>query len=139
MLPGRLLVIDASLSPEVAIRLRERGRASIPVKDHGLGRRLDPSLLTELAGIHADEPWVLVTGDDKMPDEHADLIAELSVTVATVDGALLGRDDSEQMKREVVQRWAHKMAEQDHGSVVRYGLSTGRRWVKRRRKPSRSV
>ncbi|CAN5500759.1 hypothetical protein BH23ACT9_BH23ACT9_32660 [soil metagenome] len=73
-----------------------------------------------------------MTGDDAMPDEHEDVIERLGVTVATVDGRWEHHGmEQEAYKREVVHRWAHRMAEQQDGEVRRYSPSSNRTWTRR--------
>ncbi len=86
------------------------------------------------------DPWVLVTADDKMPDEHRDRVRDLGATLATIDGsweAFCARHSlelsQEHFKRETVHRWAHVMQEQDDGEVRRYTPLNHAAWKKRRR------
>lgn len=128
------LVIDADLNKRIATELKRRGRTAIALSELQVHRSLDPDLLRALADYFGDEPWVLVTGDDSMPAVHAEVIAEVHATLATVDRRRPpGYDDDDAWGREITHRWAHVMARQTSGSIRRYGENGGRRWTRRRR------
>lgn len=128
--PDRLLVIDESLDKRLAHQLEQRGRRAMSAEWLGLLNMLDPDVLR---AVHAlDDDCVLVTGDDGMPGEHADLIAKLGTTIATVDGRRYEGWGREQWKKEIVHRWAHTMQDQELGRVMRYGLKRPRVWTPRR-------
>lgn len=140
----RLLVVDASLTPKLATRLKERGREAVSANELGWKDYLDPDLLRAVFGRYPNA--VLVTGDDKMPQEHPVVIAEVKATIATIEPwdrvartphrvTPDGLSDEEIWKREVVQRWAHKMATQDSESVRRYSRERGAPWTARVRSP----
>lgn len=140
----RLLVIDASLTPKLATRLRERGREAQAAKELGWKDHLDPDLLRAVFGRFPDA--VLVTYDDKMPQEHPVVIAEVAATIATIEPwdrvprqphkvKPEGLSDEEVWKREIVQRWAHAMAAQPAGSIRRYSHARGVEWTPRVRNP----
>lgn len=141
--PDRLLVIDESLSPKMASRLRERGREALSTLQLGLREALDPEVLEAVFGEHPEA--ILVTGDDRMPGEHPVVIANLRATLATVEpwerrprAPLLEHPElavEEVWKREVVQRWAHMMAAQDRGSIRRYARDRHVVWVPNIRNP----
>lgn len=121
------LVIDASLSKRIATELKARGRPAIAVSELKLHRLLDPALLRGLSAHFADVPWVLVTADDAMPAEHADLIAELGVTLSTIDTRRpAGYLSDDPWGREIAHRWAHVMAAQAAGTIRRYSEAGGR-------------
>lgn len=125
----RLLVIDASLARRLASELRMRGRAASTVADLASQDMLDPPLLRRLTEVLAGEDWTLVTADDAMPAEHADEIAELGLTIATVRTQWQPSGiDQENAKREVVHRWAHVMAKQPAGSIRRYSATRWSVW-----------
>lgn len=130
------LIIDANLPKRLATELKNRGRRSVSTAQLGLKDAKDPSLLEILA--ERPEPWVLVTGDDKMPEEHAEVIAELRPTIATVDPRrdeqYQAPDQEDAWNREVVHKWAHKMATQAPGTIRRYSLGGHRMWTSRRRR-----
>ncbi len=132
--PERLLVVDASLSGKLAGRLRERGREAKSAAELGWKDHLDP-----------DPECVLVTGDDRMPLEHAAVIEEVGGTIATVEPydrvvrapfyVPDGHAVPEVWKRDVVQRWAHAMARQDRLSIRRYSRTHAGPWTPRIRNP----
>lgn len=128
--PDRLLVIDESLDKRLAHQLEQRGRRAMSAERLGLLNMLDPAVLRALDGLN--DTWVLVTGDDDMPGEHAGLIASLGCTIATIDGRRLAEWGREQWKKEIVHRWAHVIQAQDDGTIVRYGLARPRPWTRRR-------
>jgi hypothetical protein len=129
----RRLIIDASLDTRVATELKYRGRDAVSAAELGLGRVKDPDLLAGLAKI--TDPWVLVTGDDRMPYAHPAAIAAAKATIATVDGEwerVCARAgvvvDQSQFARETVHRWAHAMAQQSPGSIRRYSITSNLLW-----------
>jgi len=64
---------------------------------------------------------VLVTFDNKMPLQHAALIARHKTTLALVDkDAQPPELTREKYWREVIHRHAHRMAEQEPGSRFKY-------------------
>ena len=80
------------------------------------------------------ESWVLVTADDRMPADHGELIAELGVTIATIDRRRESICNHDEWRRDVVQRWVHAMQDQPPNSVRRYGISGHRTWTARGRR-----
>lgn len=97
-----------------------------------MGRGLkDPDLLNRIAKECPDA--VLVTTDDHLPDEHAELVAKLRVTLAIVDAVAASGYSEEEWKHEVVHRWAHRMVDQPSGTIRRYGLRGSTPWRPRRR------
>ena len=69
-----------------------------------------------------------------MPADHGELIAELGVTIATIDRQRDPVCNHDEWRRDVVQRWAHAMQDQQLNSVRRYGLSGHRNWTARGRR-----
>ena len=131
---NRTLVIDASLNRRLAAELKGRGRAALSVADLGLGRASDAELLRGLARRLEGEDWVLVTGDDSLPDEQTDLIDGLGLTIATVEWrSRVPSAGREQAARDTCHRWAHAMAAQPAGTRRRYSPERSRRWTSRRR------
>lgn len=134
MSKARLLILDASLNRRLAGELKGRGRRALAVGEIGLGRAADAELLRGLARRYAEEEWVLVTADDHLPAEQAELLDRLGITVATVewriDPPAAGR---EQAARDTCHRWAHAMAAQAAGSVRRYSPERNRAWTARLR------
>lgn len=81
-----------------------------------------------LRKIAADikRPWVLVTADDMMPAEHADVIEEIEATIATIDGEwekCCNAHDlnltQDQFSKEAIHRWAHIIAALRPGEIRR--------------------
>ena len=131
LLPDRLLVIDANLDKRLAQQLEQRGRKAISAEWLGLVDALDPYLLQALA--RRNEDLVVVTGDDNMPGTHGRLIAQLRLTVATVDGRVHPPWGKAEWKREIVHRWAHVIHRQEPETIERYGLARHAPWTSRRR------
>lgn len=132
--PERTLVLDASLNRRIATELKGRGRQATSAAELGLARAGDPELLRGLARRMGDEPWVLVTADDFLPAEQAGLVADLGVTIATVQAQGRGRGvDEERFARETCHRWAHSMAGQSEGAVRRYSPEANHAWTARLR------
>jgi hypothetical protein len=134
--PGHVLVIDANLNRRLANELKARGRTAVSVGEIGLGRAADAELLRALARRYPEGDWVLVTADDALPDEQAELIHQLGATVATVEwrGPAPG-GGREQAARETCHRWAHVMAHQPPATLRRYSPEGHRAWASRLRLP----
>jgi len=129
----RELVLDANLDKRLAGELRHRGRAAESVYPLGRAHLKDAELLERLAEIYRPEAWVLVTGDDRMPADHGDLIRRLGTTVATIDPTHDAEHTFDEWRRDVVHRWANSMQAQEQGTVRRYSLGWHRSWTPRRR------
>jgi hypothetical protein len=87
----------------------------------------DPVLLYLLS---REEDSTLITYDNKMPIVHRDSILKRGSTLAVIDSkAPRGGRRVEEYKREVMHRWAHRMASQAAGSRFKYNLQ-GRREIK---------
>lgn len=130
---ARLLVIDASLAKRLSTELKKRGRPATTVAEAAQQGLDDPALLPALHE-RLNVEWTLVTGDDAMPREHGEMLASLRITVATIDPRWeYSGLEQEQYKREVVHRWAHRMAEQASSEIRRYSLLTHRVWTPLRR------
>jgi hypothetical protein len=129
------IVIDASLNKRIATELKRRGRDAIALSELELRHAKDPELLHALAEHFGNRLWVLVTADDNLPAAHADVVAEVSATIATIDPkrSAIYAEDEDAWGREVVHRWAHVMERQPRGSVRRYSERGGRKWSPRRR------
>src|SRR5690348_13927003 len=117
--PDRPLVVDDCLSKRLATELRARGRSAHSVSSLGLKGAIDSDLVAELARRFADP--VLITADDHMPADHAEVIAAHGLIIATIEPLAEDRED-DSYEREVVHRWAHRMHEQESGTIVRYRL-----------------
>ena len=105
---------------------------ALSARQLNLHEREDPVLLRY---IHMYWPLaVLVTADDQMPREHAELFKRWRPTVAIIDPlhpSVYQGDDS--WHWEIVHRWCHRMQVQQQGTVYRYNAAGARRWVKPRR------
>ena len=91
----------------------------------------DPELLADLRQRFNGVDWVLLTGDDNMPSEHAEIVDGL--TIATVDGRWEGRGfTQEQWKWETCHRWAHYIAEvHPPATIRRFSPFSHRPWTPR--------
>jgi hypothetical protein len=134
----RTLVIDENLDKRIATELKGRGRAAISHGEIGLKGLDDEEVLERLANL--TEPWVFVTGDDKLPFEHAAVVSRLSSTIATIDSDWESICDRHGMVRnqdsfgkDAVHRWAHTLAVQDEGSVRRLTPMRNSLWTPKRR------
>lgn len=114
--------------------LKARGRTATGVAELGLRGSTDPALLRELSKRPGLGEWVLVTGNDGMPNEHPLTFARLRPTVATVEPEKPCDVTELAWRMDVVHRWAHAMQGQDRGSVRRYSLAGSRLWTPRRRR-----
>lgn len=132
-----LLVIDASLDKRIATELNAREREAIALSEMGLHDAKDPELLPDLASQFAERRWVLVTADDAMPVDHADLIAEIGATIATIDPSRPAEFGVAAWGRDVVHRWAHVMQAQATGTTRRYAENSHRAWRQRKRRTRR--
>lgn len=130
MHPSRILVVDADMPSRTRTELWHRGRNVERLQFYGLKNSKDPELLPQLAALLDD--WILITGDDKMPFAHADAIAAVDATVATIDPRRPDGITLVAWRLEVVHRWVHKMHEQKPGEVRRYNHKSHRVWTARR-------
>ena len=127
------LVIDADIDNRVATELKYRGRVAVAMSELLLHRMKDEPLLRALVDRRGDPSgWVLVTGDDAMPDDHGDVLAELQVTLATIDPRRPVGTKEAEWRRDVIHRWAHAMSAQESGSIRRYSLHRHGLWRARR-------
>lgn len=128
------IVVDEDLNKRLATELNARGRTAIAVSELELHRQLDEPLLESLVR-ELGEPtdWILVTGDDAMPDEHADALERLQVTVGTVDPRQPSAMTQDAWRRDIIHRWAHAIQRQTPGTVRRYASSRHASWKPRRR------
>ena len=133
-MPHHLLVIDASLDNRLATELKYRAREAVPLSQLNLHRLEDPDLLAELFVRIPDRSWVLVTADDTMPEEWADVIEWLRPTIATIDPRRKTQQTDDEWGRDVVHRWAHVMQSQAAHSIRRYRASGHGLWKPRRRR-----
>ena len=120
-----VLVIDEDLNWKVAGELRARGfQGATSAREQGVAGQgvKDPEWLERLS--KEPDPCVLVTYDNKMPVVHRAVILKLNSTLAVIDS----RADREgltmeEYKREVIHRWAHRMAMQPPGTRYKYRLA----------------
>jgi hypothetical protein len=127
----RLLIIDECLPPRISAALRKRGRRSKSVRAVTGNGLKDVPLLRALCHLLDDEVWTLVTGDDRMPWDHSDVIEELGVTVATLLPYRKARTvlaSPVEYQFEIVHRWAHHMSELEDGTIRRYKLRQHEVW-----------
>jgi len=126
------VALRASLNPGLARELTGRGIAAVSVvRDLGLSGKLDPEVLREVFTRYDDA--VLVTGDDGMPAEHAQLIASLRATIAIVMPSNRQGQNEDAWERNIVHRDVHAMQQQDPGTALRYHVRGPRPWKPRRR------
>ncbi|HET6551858.1 MAG TPA: hypothetical protein VFG79_25540 [Solirubrobacter sp.] len=128
--PDRTLVVDENLPKRLATELTYRGRNSVSVGSLGLKGSLDPDLLRNLQAQLGDD-WILITADDALPEDHADALAEVGGTVATVHPDREPGWGVDAWRREIVHRWAHAIHEQARGTVRRYSLRRHAIWRRR--------
>lgn len=117
------------------VELLGRGRPAIALKHTQLLGAADPEVIATVAG------WtdvVLVTNDDNMPSEYPRLLSELGLTLAVVAPRSDRSFTVQAWERETVHRWAHVMATQPGGSLVRYTPFSHSGWRPRRRIAPRS-
>jgi hypothetical protein len=127
------LVVDADLPKRLVTELSARGREAVALSELLLHREEDEPMLRSLVSRFGDSvTWVLVTGDDAMPDDHDSVLQELGVTLATVDPRRPQGIDEDAWRRDVVHRWAHAMGNQAAGSIRRYSVARHGLWRPRR-------
>lgn len=129
----RFLILDEGVSQRVAGDLTHRGRNAKGVRHLKIADKDEP-MLRRIANRFPNA--VLVTSGDRMPADHAAVIVETKVTVATIDPQRDKAFKASEWHHEVVQRWAHVIEVQAAGTVRRYGLTTHREWTDRRRSHS---
>lgn len=111
-----------------------RHRDAVSAAELGLAEVTDPELLRRLASRHAGaRDWVLVTGDDAMPAEHGQIIHDTRATIATIHPDYPAGLTEHAWRTDVVHRWAHKMQDQEPGTVRRYSIDRSEVWRPRRR------
>jgi hypothetical protein len=124
----RLLVLDG-LGTGLAAQLRARGHRALACAALGLAGADDPALLRELSGRLAGmQDWVLVTIDDALPGEQAELIADTRATIATILPSWPEGMSEYGWYADVVHRQAHRMQQQTPHTVRRYGLAHSQAW-----------
>src|SRR5258708_14030284 len=113
-----------------SVELHGRGRFAIALKHTQLLGAADPEVITQVA------EWtdvVLVTNDDNMPSEHGALLTSSGLTLAVVAPRADRTFTLQGWERETVHRWAHLIANQPAGSLVRYTPYGHASWRPRRR------
>jgi hypothetical protein len=91
----------------------------------------DPALLTWLHSAFSDmnsAPFVLVTYDNKMPENHAPLLRAYETTLAVISkrGYELSGLRPQEYWRDVIHRHAHRFVSQPPGTIYRYRCSDRR-------------
>lgn len=144
-MPTRPLYIDECLNHRLADWLRHRGRNAHAWKDLGFGTLGDQVVIPQVLESLGDDV-VFVTADNALPQEHGGLVAKTKATLAIVAPydckrnpwqSYSGVGPQESWKRDIVQRWAHRMQEQERGSILRYSLRGPKAWTPSRSKPNR--
>jgi hypothetical protein len=110
----RALLLDENLPRRLAAELASRGRPARALRDDPGAPALDSEVIR-----WAGDGVVLVTADEGMPREHAELLRRTRLTLAVVAAR------GEAARRETVHRWAHVMAGQRPGTVRRYSPRRG--------------
>ncbi len=116
--------MDEDVNWKIAPELTARGRDATSSEQMGLARRRvkDPVWLYILSRQPA--PCVLVTFDNDMPRRHRSDLVKRASTLAIIDSKADRRGlTREQYTRDVVHKWAHRMANQAPGSRFRYRLN----------------
>jgi hypothetical protein len=125
------LILDEDMNRNIAYELRRRGYRDATSASHlGLAGRgvKDPVWLYIIA--RSQTPSVLVTYDNKMCRVHRAAILRRGSTLAVIDNRADRRGRTrEEYAREVIHRWAHRMADQTPGTRFLYRLSGRRRIV----------
>jgi hypothetical protein len=132
----RLLVLDACLGDGLAAQLRVRGHHAIAGTAIDLAGADDPALLRALAArFDGEHEWVLVTIDDALPGEQAELIRETRPTIATILPSWPEGMAEYGWYADVVHRQAHRIGAQTPHTVRRYGLARSQPWRPRTAHP----
>ena len=123
----RTIITDENLSTRMATELKRRGFEAQSIAHLGLKQLKDPELIAALNGL--DFPWVLLTGDDKLPLVHSDVVELYEPTIAVIGPRITSGRGIEMHRADVTHRWAHKIAVQDEGTIRRYSSKSHRLWV----------
>lgn len=118
------LVLDEDVNWKIAPELTARGYDATSSEQMGLaGRRVkDPVWLYILTRQSA--PCVLITFDNKMPTRHRLDLLKRNSTLAVIDSKADRKGlTREEYTRDVIHRWAHRIAIQTEGERYKYRLS----------------
>ncbi len=128
--PPKELILDADLPPRLKPELVARGISAIRLSELNLHRMQDEPMIRLLVEQRDVGTFVMVTGDDKMPKTHRDLVLRTGLAIATIDGRWEGRGypSQENWHRDVVHRWAHRMRLHHDKEVRRYRPDTHGLW-----------
>ncbi len=132
----RLLYLDEDVPKRLSPELKARGRNVLSIYTDRRTGTLDPDLITMLAARFGDAV-VLVTANESMPIDHAEVLQSSGLTLAVIDGDHDMPQDS--WRRETVHRWAHLMENQERGTWRRYSPYRQGAWRRRRRRPRLQV
>lgn len=129
------LILDADLPPRLRPELVARGFAAVRLSELRLHRMQDEPMIQLLVEQRDVGTFVMVTGDDKMPKTHRDLVLRTGLAIATIDGRWEGRGypSQECWHRDVVHRWAHRMRRHDDKEIRRYRPDAHALWRPRAR------
>ena len=124
-----VVVIDADINKRLASELKKRGRDALATSELLIAGLKDAPLLQHLHDTYGRHGYVLLTGDDKMPFQHADVVAKLGCTIATVDPHRgPGYEPDERVmewRKDVGHRWFHIICVQPPETIYRYGIRKG--------------
>lgn len=133
--PFKELILDADLPPRLRTELVGRGITATRLAELNLHRLYDEPMIMGLIECRSVEEFVLVTGDDKMPLTHRDLVRRVGLTIATVDGRWQNRGyaSQESWHRDVIHRWAHRIQTHADKEIRRYARNRHALWSPRTR------
>jgi hypothetical protein len=132
----RCLVLDEDINWKLSRELQKRGMAATSHYKLDLLSKDDSLIIKTLAESH--EPCVLVAWDNKLHLNHAAALLHFGLTLAVIDKyADRGDLTEEQYRREVIHRFAHRMAAQEQGDAFKYSRTRSKRLTIR--VPKRSI
>ena len=113
------IVLDENLPKRLLTELRGRGFDEITsVYELQFAGQKDPDVLASLAAM--EYPSVLVTFDNKLPFEQAELIRSGPIAVAVIESSAPRDVGFDAYLRDMVHRHAHRFADQPPGTAYRY-------------------
>jgi hypothetical protein len=113
------LVLDEQVTA-VQAGLLQRGIDCRTVHELGVTSTVDPDVIRGIASVLHGRPWVLVTMDGTIVEEHAGFEWHLyAIAWVSIDPWLSGAS-VEQAKTDVIHRHAHQMLEQRPGDHHTY-------------------